>query len=109
MVFNQYMARSAAGIEDVGVRRLLGSGEAFSLAMQSFVNAYPEPLRSQIQAAFDYGFNKVMLVSVGFAGLALLLSLCEEDIKLRTDLETEFGLEDRRSSRDGANVEALAS
>jgi hypothetical protein len=44
----------------------------------------------------------VFLIAIAFAGLAFLLSLVEKEIKLRTDLDTQYGLEAREKTDEEA-------
>ena len=74
------------------------AGDAYASATKLFVESFPEPLRGQIRTVYSRALNKVFLISVAFGGLAFLLSFLEEEIKLRTNLETEFGLEEREKT-----------
>lgn len=100
-IFNTYTAAFAADrIEDPVARGSLQHGDAYASATKAFVESFPEPTRSQIIDVFAAAMKKVFLVSIAFGGLALALSFLEEEVKLRKELETEYGLEERREKKD---------
>ncbi|KAH8881055.1 MFS general substrate transporter [Thozetella sp. PMI_491] len=95
-VFNHYAILESANIENLEVQQLFLQGDAFTLATKAFVESYQEPIRSQIQVAFEHALTKIFYVCIGFAGLGFILSLFERDIPLRTEVETEYGLEEKK-------------
>ncbi|KAB5518925.1 major facilitator superfamily domain-containing protein [Coniochaeta sp. 2T2.1] len=95
VIFNKFLASAALQVEDPAVQAMLRDGGAFSLATKSFVDQYQDPVRLQIQIAFNTAFKKVMQVAIAFTGLGFFMALIEKDIALRTEIETEFGLEER--------------
>lgn len=50
-------------------------------------------MRQEVIGVFLDALKLLWYLSVIFSGVAFLLALAEEDIPLRTELETEFGLE----------------
>lgn len=98
VIFNAYMAHAAVNVQDLAVQAMLSDGNAYAFATKSFVDQYQDPVRTEIQVAFATAFQKVMQVAIGFTSLGFLLTLAEKDIKLRTQIETEYGLEDRKTN-----------
>lgn len=95
-IFNTYTSQYAGNlITDPTAKSSLQNGNAYSSATRAFVESFPEPTRSQIVEVFSRAFGKVFLISIVFPGLAFLLAFVEQEVKLRTELETEFGLEER--------------
>lgn len=100
-IFNTYTSQFAADlIADPVARASLQNGDAYSSATRAFVESFAEPTRSQIVEVFSRSFNKVFLISIVFPGLAFLLAFFEREVKLRTELETEFGLEEKKTRAD---------
>lgn len=105
-VFNQYVRKFGASIDDPALRAVLTDGDAFAKATKQFVDAIPEPARSQVQYAFEHALEKVFQVGIAFAGLATVLALFEKDVKMRTELATEYGLEDRKPQASESKASA---
>ncbi|KXX73519.1 putative MFS-type transporter YusP [Madurella mycetomatis] len=101
-VFNTYTNRFAATIDDPTARDRLQHGDSYAWATKYFIEGFDEPAQSQIIDVFTRALSKVFTVSIAFAGLAFLLSFVEREVHLRTELESEFGLEDpERGEKDG--------
>ncbi|KAI1157893.1 MFS general substrate transporter [Nemania serpens] len=95
-ILNIYSSRYAATmITDPAARVALQNGDAYSSATRDFVLSFPEPTQDQIIEIFTKSLSKVFLIGIAFPALSFILSFIERDVPLRTDLESEFGLEDR--------------
>lgn len=100
-IFNTYTSQYAADlIADPTVRASLQNGNAYSRATRAFVQSFPEPAQSQIIEVFSRALSKVFLISIVFPGIAFLLAFVEREVKLRTELETEFGLEEKTKTAE---------
>lgn len=98
---NVYSGRYATeAIADATARAYLQNGDAYASATRKFVLSFAEPTRSQIIDVFARALRKVFLIGIAFPALALALSLVEREVKLRTTLETEFGLEDKKKKEE---------
>jgi len=95
-VFDSYVAAYSVDIEDASLRDSLQSGNAYGSATKYFIESFGQPLRDELIEVFTKALQKTFVIAVAFAGLAFLLSLVEKEVKLRTTLETEYGLEDAR-------------
>ncbi|KAI5926907.1 MFS general substrate transporter [Camillea tinctor] len=97
-ILNIYSSRYATDlIADPIARSSLQNGDAYSSATRDFVISFPEPTRGQIIEAFTRAVSKVFLIGIAFPALSFILSFAEREVKLRTVLETEFGLEDKKT------------
>ncbi|PHH88582.1 hypothetical protein CDD83_7350 [Cordyceps sp. RAO-2017] len=81
-------------ISDARVSQAISAGGAFQAASSAFVEQFPPPLQAEIRAVYREAIRRVFQVAIIFAGIGSLLALFEKEIKLRTTLETEFGLQD---------------
>lgn len=96
VIFNTYTSRYAADIiANPVARSSLLNGDAYSSATREFVESFSEPTRGQIIEVFIRALSKVFLIAIAFPGLAFILSFVEREVELRTELETEFGLEEK--------------
>lgn len=96
-IFNSFTASYAPMVEDPRARALLMSGNSYASATKAFVESFEEPVRQQIRTVFTLSLQKVFLVGVPLSGFVFLSVLFEKEIKLRTELKTEFGLEERET------------
>ncbi|ROW06185.1 hypothetical protein VMCG_04704 [Cytospora schulzeri] len=99
-VFNASFAAESYRITNASVRQSLGGGRAYSFVTAALVNSFAPETREQVIDVFTQALRTVWLVSIAFAAVGLLLVCMEKEIVLRTDLETEFGLEDEKKHVD---------
>ncbi|KAI0007192.1 major facilitator superfamily domain-containing protein [Xylariaceae sp. FL0662B] len=93
-VFNTYSSRFAEDVPNLSAKNHLQNGNSYASATKAFVKGFSEPTRSQLIDVFTRALHQVFLVSIAFSGLAFLFSFVEREVKLRTELVTEFGLEE---------------
>jgi hypothetical protein len=93
-IFNNRLQASMNRISDLNVRAELAGGQAYGRATRDFISQYQDPTRLQVIQSFADALKYTWWISVAFSGVALLLVLFEKDIPLRTELHTEFGLEE---------------
>lgn len=77
--------------------------------LEGFLYSFAPAIRDQIISIYTRSLERSWEIAVIFAGIALLSTFVEKELKLRTELDTEFGLqetkqdtqvEEARSSRD---------
>ncbi|RDA87851.1 hypothetical protein CP532_2943 [Ophiocordyceps camponoti-leonardi (nom. inval.)] len=99
-IFNTVTSKAATStISSVKVRRLLVDGGAYEHATRSFMlslNNDPSVKAEVIQVYVD-GLRVVWRVSIAFAVLAFVLALFVPALELRGELETEYGLEEKKN------------
>ncbi|KAI0887874.1 MFS general substrate transporter [Annulohypoxylon maeteangense] len=104
-IFNIYSSQYAADlIANPAAKASLQNGGAYSSATRDFVISFSEPTRSQIIETFTRAMSKVFLIGIAFPALAFVLSFVEREVKLRTVLETEFGLEEKKQVKTNEKV-----
>ncbi|KAK4235118.1 major facilitator superfamily domain-containing protein [Achaetomium macrosporum] len=79
-------------VSDPAAVALLSSGHAYGSASAAQVEAFPPDVQNQIRYVYAEGLRRVWQIAIAFAGVAFLLSILEGEIRLRENLETEFGL-----------------
>ncbi|KAI1656246.1 MFS general substrate transporter [Daldinia decipiens] len=97
-IFNSFTASYGPVVEDPRARALLMSGNSYASATKAFVESFEEPVRQQIRTVFTLSLQKVFLIGIPLSGVVFLSVLFEKEIKLRTELKTEFGLEERETA-----------
>jgi MFS family permease len=104
-VFNNECAKHASTVSDAALARMLSGGKAYEVATQKFLNSIDNPtLRAEVVHVFTQAMHTVWYVGLAFAGLGLVVTLFEKEVKLREDLKTEFGME-----KKGVEKKAQAS
>lgn len=93
-IFNNRIDQLAYKISDPDARRLMMGGGGYQHASADFVNSFAEPVRGEIQDVYKQALKLVFLTAVAFGGAATILFFFERDVKLRKELETEYGLMD---------------
>ncbi|KAL9130698.1 MAG: hypothetical protein Q9217_001177 [Psora testacea] len=91
-IFNNQFDNLLYRISDAPLRGLLSGGQAYSRASRDFINSFPTGLRQELIGVYSDSLKLVWQVGIAFSGLSFLLVFLEKEIKLRTTLETEFGL-----------------
>lgn len=97
-IFNSFTAAYAPLVDDARARASLTSGNSYSSATKAFVESFEEPVKQQILTVFTKSLQKLFMIGVPFSGFVFLLILFEKEIALRTELKTEFGLEEREGT-----------
>jgi Major Facilitator Superfamily len=98
-IFNNQFDRTSSQIRNPAVRASLSHGRAYSHVSRDFIKSFPNPLRDEIIGAYSESMKLVWQVAISFVGLTFLLVFLEKEIKLRTDLETEYGRKEKTSKR----------
>ncbi|KAK6955965.1 hypothetical protein Daesc_003612 [Daldinia eschscholtzii] len=97
-IFNSFTASYAPMVEDPRARALLTSGSSYASATKAFVESFEEPVKQQIRTVFTLALQKVFLIGVPLSGFVFLVVFFEKEIELRTELKTEFGLEEQETT-----------
>ncbi|KAL1965846.1 hypothetical protein VTN77DRAFT_5167 [Rasamsonia byssochlamydoides] len=94
-IFNTQIERRLHQIQDESVRASLSHGQAYQHATRDFVNSLAPGTQQEVRTLFTDALRLVWQIGIVFAGVAFLLVFFEKEIPLRTELETEYGLEDK--------------
>ncbi|CAK7229923.1 hypothetical protein SCUCBS95973_007395 [Sporothrix curviconia] len=114
-IFNNYFDRlavrspAAGGISDPAVAAQLRNGQAYESASAALILAFPEPVRTQVVNVYSESLKYVWRYAIILGGITFLLALFEKQIKLRTELETEYGLEDEKPKKGRQSKDVVAS
>lgn len=92
IVFNNRFDSLAGHISDPATRAMLVGGQAYAHATSSFVNSLSGTVRTEVIWTYNEAIKLVWYVGIAFCGAAFVIVFLEKEIKLRTELETEFGI-----------------
>ncbi|CAK7236773.1 hypothetical protein SBRCBS47491_009751 [Sporothrix bragantina] len=114
-IFNNYFDRLAVrspadgGISDPLVAAQLRNGKAYESASAALINAFPEPVRTEVIGVYAESLKYVWRYAIILGGVTFFLALFEKQIKLRTELETEYGLEDEKEKKGSKTSDVAGS
>lgn len=95
-IFDARTGRLSSRVSDSHVRDLLSGGHAYEFATAAFINSYPQTVQAEIINVYSDALKLVWQIAIVFSGLASCFVFLEREIKLRTELDTEFGLQERK-------------
>ncbi|RLL96034.1 hypothetical protein CFD26_104292 [Aspergillus turcosus] len=98
-IFNNQFNKYSSSISDPAVRDMLTGGNAYSYASSTMINALDPKVRQETVEVYSRSLRVVWQVSIAFSGLSFLLCFLEKNIKLRTQLDTEYGLKGTEQDR----------
>ena len=100
-IFNNECSRLARGLGDTDIAELLTGGRAYQYATAAFVDSIEDvTTRAKVVEVFSGALQVVWLIGIAFAGIGFLLVFVEKEIELRKELNTEFGMEERKKDDD---------
>ncbi|PYI31462.1 MFS general substrate transporter, partial [Aspergillus indologenus CBS 114.80] len=84
-------------VSDAAVRAQLEGGGAYSHVSAAYIKALPDAVRQEVVGAYTSAMRNVWEVCLAFCAVALLLTLLEEEIPMRTAAEQgDSGLKERK-------------
>lgn len=95
-VFNNRFDQLLHTINDEEARRQLSGGQAYAHATAELVNSFGGSVSDQVRDVYAQSIQRVWHIAIVFAGASFLLSLVEREVSLRKELETDFGLEEKK-------------
>ncbi|ERS95417.1 hypothetical protein HMPREF1624_08295 [Sporothrix schenckii ATCC 58251] len=105
-IFSNYFDRLAArpvaqgGISDPAVAAQFRNGRSYEAATAATIQAIPEPVRSEVVGVYVAALKYVWRFSIILGGVSFFLVFFEKQVKMRTELETEYGLDDGKDKKN---------
>ncbi|KAK9440013.1 MFS general substrate transporter-like protein [Metarhizium brunneum] len=100
---NRFDQLAETEITDPVFRNRLTGGRAYESATSAFRSTLPEATRNEFTRVLEMSLQRTWQVAIGFAALGFLLVFLEKEVPLRQELETEFGMVDKKNREE--NVE----
>ncbi|KUI63648.1 hypothetical protein VM1G_10498 [Cytospora mali] len=106
IIFNNCFNQLSYQISDAVVRETLGGGKAYQLASGTYVQTLPPVVRSEVLGVYLAALKAVWYGAMAFGASGLIAVAVEKHVPLRTELETEYGLEQKKNGdkEDGMDV-----
>ena len=105
-VFNSRVEKLLYRIEDPTVRALLANGQAYQHASRDFIYSFPARERDEIIGVYTAALKTVWQVGIAMAGLGFLIVFAEKELKLRTELQSEYGMKEQKGQKPTASNSA---
>jgi hypothetical protein len=106
-IFNARVNSLVGEISDPEARKILLNGGAYALASiggGTSEQNWGQEIISQVASIYVESLKRCWQVAIGFALLGFAISFVVKDVPLRENLETEFGLEGRRTDDDNNEI-----
>ncbi|KAL8704423.1 MAG: hypothetical protein Q9201_002414 [Fulgogasparrea decipioides] len=106
-IFNNRAEELLYRIDDQAIRAQLAGGRAYEHATAAFTRPLDGRTKQQVIGLFVEALKRSWLIGIVFAGVSVLAVGFEKRTKLRKELETDFGLQEKKGKEDkgGENVE----
>lgn len=99
VIFNNRMEQLAGRVDDPAYREALTGGRAYEHGTAAFLDQIQGGAREQVVSAFVDSLKLMWLVCLALPVASALAALFERRVKLRNDLVTDFGFEEKDSSK----------
>lgn len=100
IIFNNRFNQFSNQISDAVVREALGGGKAYQLSSGTYVQTLTPNTKSEVLGVYLESLKAVWYGAMAFGASGLIAVAVEKHVPLRTELETEYGLEEKKN-RDG--------
>jgi len=99
-IFNTQFGTLSSRISDPAVAAQLANGEAYSHVSATFIKSLDPQVRDEVISVYCDTLKLVWKISLAFAALGFIAIWFEKQIKLRTELETEYGIKDPKGEKN---------
>ncbi|KAF2472431.1 MFS general substrate transporter [Lindgomyces ingoldianus] len=106
-IFNTRFSSLLPTISSPSVRAQLENGQAYQRASSAFVSKFGDAINDEIVTAFTESLKWIWIVFAILSGVGFALTFVERQVKLRKELDTEFGLKRKRGSGSGWRTPAV--
>lgn len=96
IIFNDQFDRYSDRISDAALRSQLSKGAAYGYASSGTISSLPHGLQEEVRGVYSDALKTTWQVALAFALLGFLVVVAEKHVELRTELNTEFGLEKKK-------------
>ena len=106
ITFNNQFDAHISEISDPNTRNLLNNGQAYGYASGGYVASLPSTVRAEVLSVYTQALKPVWEVAIGFSLLGFLIVYIAKQVELRTELQTEYGLDEGEKRPEEPNVPA---
>ncbi|KAK7967869.1 DNA repair protein RAD50 [Apiospora aurea] len=99
-VFNSRANALSHNITDPAARVLVADGQAYSHATSGVLRTFDASTRDQVVGVFNESLRSVWIVAAIITGVSFFVVFAEKEIKLRDELDTEYGIQGSEKPSD---------
>jgi hypothetical protein len=104
---NEFVRLARTRITDENVRAVLSGGQAYEHATKSFVNSLQGLVHTQVVSVYTDSLKMIWQVALCVAGLGFIVAFFEEELEMRTELKTDFGVEEKGDSLSDVEAKVI--
>ena len=108
-VFNNCAGELLDQIDDTTVRAELADEQAYEHATTAFVRGLDANTKRQVIGLFVVALKRSWQIGIVFAGISVITVFFEKRTKLRKELETDFGLVEKKMIKDNGEDNGVGS
>ncbi|KAH8773845.1 major facilitator superfamily domain-containing protein [Diaporthe sp. PMI_573] len=105
LILDNHINNGLSSVDDADVRDQLAGGGAYQFAAYGGVQALPDGVRQQVTALYSGTFKTTWLAALAFSLLGFLLVFVEKHVEMRKELDTEFGMEEKKKTETTESAE----
>ncbi|KAF2789627.1 MFS general substrate transporter [Melanomma pulvis-pyrius CBS 109.77] len=100
VIFNAQVNRNMHWISDSAVRTQLSNGGAYGYAGSGAINQLDPAARTQVYRVYGSALETLWQAAAAMAAVAFFMVFLEQNLELRMDLDTEFGMEEKEKRNE---------
>ncbi|KAF1951800.1 MFS general substrate transporter [Byssothecium circinans] len=100
IIFNTQFDRYSSRISNAQIRQEMGSGRAYERVSGAYVQSLTPLLQAEVISVYLQALKAVWIGAVAFGATGILAVLVEKHIPLRTEMNTEFGIDHGDKTKD---------
>ncbi|KAI2768407.1 hypothetical protein F4815DRAFT_58705 [Daldinia loculata] len=105
IIFNNRFSQLSYQISDPTVREALGNGRAYEFSSGSYVQMLKPALKSEVLGVYLEALKVVWYGAMTFGASGFIAVVTEKHVPLRTELETEFGLQEKKKGETSGKLD----
>ncbi|KAH6666345.1 major facilitator superfamily-domain-containing protein [Halenospora varia] len=100
VIFNAQINRNLHWVNDDNVRLQLTNGGAYGYAGTGAIGRLPNDVKAEVQDVYSSAMKAMWQAAAAMAALGFFLVFAEQNLELKMDMETDFGMAEPTSSPD---------
>lgn len=108
-IFNNQFDKHLDVISDPAVRSVLAGGNAFAHGSREFLGLLPESVRLEVISVFLRSLRMTWIVGAVICAVTCVVVLAEKELTLRTQLDSEYGFDERKKADEDPETRVKSS
>ncbi|XXH01838.1 hypothetical protein Hte_008200 [Hypoxylon texense] len=104
IIFNNRFDQLSYRISDPQVREALGNGKAYQFASDPYIHTLEPGVQSEVLDVYLQAMKVVWYAVMAFGATGLIAVAFEKHVPLRTELETDYGLQEKEKEKNSESM-----